>query len=90
MTLSINIDTWFSDRELNYCPKHFVMANTPLTQESKIWVLERLHGRFYIQQGYWKSWRSNATTTKPIVPSMENVPYFENPEEATLYELTWS
>lgn len=90
MTLSINLETWFSDRELNYCPKHFVMASTPLTQESKIWILERLHGRFYIQQGYWKSWRSTVTTTKPIVPSMENIPYFEDPSEATLYELTWS
>ncbi len=92
MNHKINIETWFSEREMSYCPKHFVMATTPLTQESKNWVLERLSGRFYIQQGYWKSWRSqiNLPAHRTISPSMENVLYFEDPAEATLYELTWS
>ena len=91
MNHTINIETWFSDREMSYCPKHFVMASTPLTQESKNWVLERLHGRFYIQQGYWKAWRSqiNIPSYRNLA-SMENIPYFEDPSEATLYELTWS
>ena len=91
MNLTLNIETWLSDRELNYCPKHFVMANTPLSHESKIWILERLHGRFYIQEGYWKTWRSQINIPSSRLPSsMENIPYFGDPAEATLYELTWS
>lgn len=73
MNLTINIETWLTDRELSYCPKHFVKANTPLFDKSKIWILERLHGRFYIQNDH-----------------LSFIPFFEDPEEAMLYELTWS
>ena len=30
---------WFADREVEFLPKHFIISNTPLTQESKQWVL---------------------------------------------------
>ncbi len=78
--ININLYTWFSERELNFCPKHFVMASTPVTEESKQWILERLTGRFYLQiHG------ANAYTYVK-----DEIPYFEDPAEATLYELTWS
>jgi hypothetical protein len=80
MNLSINIDTWNKTRELNYCPKHFVAATTSLTEESKLWVLERLHGRYYISLQHMR--RSIFDNTVTI--------YFEDPQEAVLYELTWS
>ena len=80
MTLKINIDTWNKVRELNFCPKHFVAATTPLTDEAKLWVLERLHGRYYI------GLNSHRNT---IFDNIVKI-YFEDPQEATLYELTWS
>jgi len=73
----INLYTWYQQRQLDYCPIHFVATNTPLTSESKMWVLERLQGRFFLPQIL--SLQSN-----------EAPPYFEDPEEAVLYELTWS
>jgi|688.fasta_scaffold2303217_2 hypothetical protein len=75
--MQINLHTWFQNRELEHCPIHFVQAQTPITSESKIWVLERLKGRFYIEP---------SLSFADRLP----VPYFEDPEEATLYELTWS
>jgi hypothetical protein len=73
----INLYTWHQQRQLDYCPVHFVATSTPLTNESKLWILERLQGRFFL----------------PKVLSLQNTeasPYFEDSEEAVLYELTWS
>jgi len=75
--MKINLHTWFQEREMEHCPIHFVQANTPISIESKIWILERLKGRFFIEQTI--SFSDNS-----------HVPWFEDPEEATLYELTWS
>jgi hypothetical protein len=74
--------TWFSDRELHYTPKHFVVTSHPCTSESKQWVLDKLSGRFSV--------------TYPVVSSniIELVTHsciaFEDPQEAVFYELKWS
>jgi len=76
----IEIDpvVWFSDREVNFKPPHFVMTNTHITEESKFWILKNLKGRFsLIENGY-------ITRNKKFVPA------FEDPQEAILYELAWS
>jgi len=73
----INFDTWFIERELNMTPPHFTLTSTPITNESRIWVLEKLRGRFAI---------------KPSTFSSIGGPYqvaFEDPKEAVFYELTW-
>lgn len=80
MNLSINIDTWNKAREIQYCPKHFTPTTTPLTNEAKLWVLERLHGRYYIALN---NLRNSIFDNKITI-------YFEDPQEAVLYELTWS
>ena len=71
----INLYTWFMDRELDFVPPHFVKTNTKLTDESKIWVLENLTGRFAIigQLGFFGS----------VALA------FEDPKEALFYELKW-
>lgn len=73
----INLYTWYQQRQLNYCPTHFVATTTPLTTESKMWILERLQGRFFVHQML-------------SLRDIEGAPHFEDPEEAVLYELTWS
>jgi hypothetical protein len=62
------------DRELDFAPNHFVISNTKLTTDSKIWILEKLTGRF-------------AIVGDVVFSSL--VPAFEDPKEALFYELTW-
>ncbi len=80
MNLVINIDTWNKAREVSFCPKHFIPTSTPLNEEAKLWVLERLHGRYYIGLNAQRN-----TIFEQVVTI-----YFEDPQEAVLYELTWS
>jgi len=81
----LNLYTWFSQRELHYCPKHFIVVDTIITIESKQWILEKLTGRFCLVE----------------VPNYNNpefdnpwkfgyFPAFENPLEATYFQLVWS
>lgn len=79
LKMKINIDTWTNGREVSFCPKHFISTSTELTEESKFWVLERLHGRYHISM----------ITVSNIFHHQVNI-HFEDPQEAVLYELTWS
>ena len=78
----INLMTWFGEREMRQCPLHFVPTNTSISEESRIWIYEKTHGRFFI--GY-----KNEQNEHDIF-SFDTYPYFEDPKEAVLYELTWS
>jgi hypothetical protein len=71
----INLHTWFMDRELDFVPSHFVVSKTALTVDAKIWILEKLTGRFSI------------TANEGFFGSLS--PAFEDPKEALFYELTW-
>jgi hypothetical protein len=71
----INLHTWFTNRKLDFAPNHFVASKTVLTSESKVWIQEKLSGRYAIV----------ALETS----FMENVPSFEDPKEAMMYELAW-
>jgi hypothetical protein len=74
--------TWFSERELTYTPKHFVVTSHPCTSESKQWVLDKLSGRFSITYP-----TVNNSIYELITPSCIA---FEDPQEAVFYELKWS
>ena len=68
----INLNTWFMERELELVPSHFIKVSTPITPESKEWILEKLCGRF------------------GLVGSLcfdRKLPAFEDPSEASFYEL---
>lgn len=71
---------WFANREIDFLPKHFVVTNTPLNMDSKQWVLDNLKGRFCIIQNNQFLF---------ILDSLGNIA-FEDPAEATFYELKWS
>ena len=74
----INLMTWFAQRQLDFCPKHFVRCQTYLTDEARLWVYEYLTGRFYITTGVSDDW------------GLDTEIFFENPQEAMLYELKFS
>lgn len=78
---NINLMTWYADRELDFCPKHFTKTNTILTDESKLWIYEKCVGRFYVHQ---------MTNQTNLFFYGDSVPYFEDPQEAVMYELVWS
>lgn len=75
----IDLINWNSPRLLPFKPIHFVMATTAVTKESQLWIYSKLKGRFClvsnISQNDWE-----------IILT----PGFEDPQEAVLYELTWS
>jgi hypothetical protein len=77
---------WYANRELTYTPKHFVISSTPLTPESKIWILNKLSGRFSVVK-----WADESDDTLLSIFSEANTrPAFEDPKELVFYELTWS
>jgi hypothetical protein len=75
--------TWFSERKCEYLPKHFVPTTTLWSEEKELWALEQCTGRYYV--GIYKSdeFLSQLFYDDQII-------YFEDPQEAVLYELTWS
>jgi hypothetical protein len=80
----LNPQLWFGTRELEYIPKHFTLAKTALTSESKIWILNKLSGRFSIGN------KIDDSSTDFLLVSDTWFPAFEDPAEAVLYELYWS
>ena len=79
-----NPSNWFSKRELNSRPPHFVKTNTSLTTDSYMWVTAKLTGRFSVTlESEEKADLFVLNTTKPYIA-------FEDPAEAMLYELRWS
>lgn len=76
--MKINLHTWFGKRQLNFCPKHFIRASTALDDEKLFWVLETLHGRFFV-----------SGNSLSIIDFNDEI-YFEDTQDLMLYELTWS
>lgn len=80
MSISLNLHSWFQERELKYCPVHFIMTNAVLTTESHTWIKEKLVGRFCL-----------IPIVIPGTYSVNNYNVaFEDSKEAILYELMWS
>jgi hypothetical protein len=71
---------WFGSRELDFYPKHFILSSTPLTINSKQWVLDNLKGRFCIVK----------TNDFFLIDYYLGNIAFEDPKDATFYELKWS
>lgn len=78
--------TWFTERELKFKPKHFIVTRTPVTSESKRWIFDKLQGRFALVSLE----PSSRDTFDELLSTLEEYPAFEDPAEATFYELTWS
>jgi len=85
--IELNVYTWYSDRELNYCPAHFVVVDSIVTTESKQWILEKLTGRFCLVEvpNY-----SNMSYDPNMIWRVGYFPAFEIPQEATYFQLIWS
>jgi hypothetical protein len=76
--------SWFSRRELQFTPPHFVVTQTTITTESKAWILSTLKGRFSIV------FLDEVSDDYFSIVSISGCPAFENPQEALAYELKWA
>lgn len=83
MTKEMNPCVWFGDRALSSIPRHFVKAPTPLTMDSREWVLTQLKGRYSITEV------SNIEEVTSL-DVLKTYIFFEDSAEAMLYELRWS
>lgn len=81
--MNINLMTWFSERQIDYLPKHFVATKTNWDEKKELWILEKCTGRYYV---------GNAESSEFLTSLFydDKTVYFEDPQEAVLYELTWS
>lgn len=79
--------TWYSNRELEFAPPHFTVAKTALSDESKLWIINNLRGRFSVMP-----YIDPEKLSSPWVLFNDNmgIPAFEDPKEALIYELKWS
>lgn len=88
--IKLDLNTWFTDRELLYKPKHFVVTKTPITSESKKWIYDKLKGRFTLLTIEMVNFIHPTNIVIDSALSNTEYPAFEDPAEATFYELTWS
>jgi len=86
---TLDPQVWFADRRLTFEPKHFTRAKTKLTARSLDWITNNLTGRYCI--GNFGEFDSMEFIFSSGSESLGlSAPSFEDPSEATLYELTWS
>ena len=84
--LELDVMTWFSERQLSHRPNHFIVTKTPVTEKSKQWIFDKLKGRFCFIQAD----EMDIHDPNDLLSMFNTVPAFEDPAEATFYELTWS
>jgi hypothetical protein len=82
---SIDPVIWFAERQLTFPLKHFTPTHSPVTVESREWILNHVHGRFSIA--------SSASLGIPN-PNWDidyyEYAFFEDSQDALFYELKWS
>ena len=82
----INPSLWFGEREIKtHVPPHFIKCESPLNEKSKLWVMTKLQGRYSISTDSG----NNEGDLIYLFLDQEYI-YFEDPAEATFYELRWS
>ena len=77
--MNINPLHWFSNREIEYTPKHFTLAKTPLTEESKLWILNTLIGRFSVYHADEMDQDDVLSITAGVVLSIVGTTCIHNP-----------
>lgn len=78
-----NPQLWFANREMDHVPTHFIKCPTPITYDRLEWVKTNLTGRYAILSvNVWMTSLTIIEETKTI--------HFEDPKEATFYELRWA
>jgi len=85
--MNINILSWHTERQLKFCPKHFVKAPTPVSEEAELWIMEKCKGRYYLSN---RKLSFRLLGINLFEPYDATYAWFEDKDEAMFYELTWS
>jgi hypothetical protein len=73
---------WYTDREINIVPPHFIKCPSIVTEDSLFWIRNKTTGRYALIDDI-ESPSLNVISSHKIV-------YFESQKDATIYELMWS
>jgi hypothetical protein len=84
--MNVNPLLWFGEREVKSTPPHFIKCPTSLTEKSKHWVLTKTQSRYSICAGQ----EEDEEDKLAFIFEDKQYIYFEDPVEATIYELRWS
>jgi hypothetical protein len=89
--LSIDPYIWYTRRKLDFEPTHFTRCKTILHKKSLIWIIENFRGRYFLlpYDGILDT-DNEFSISFTDHDKLNFVPSFEDPQEATFYELKWS
>jgi len=73
---------WYTDREINIVPIHFIKCPSIVTEDSLFWIRNKTTSRYALIDDI-ESPSLNVISNHKIV-------YFESQKDATIYELMWS
>jgi hypothetical protein len=73
---------WYTDREINIVPPHFIKCPSIVTEESLFWIRNKTTSRYALVD--------NIVSPSLNVISNDKTVYFESQKDATIYELMWS
>ena len=72
---------WYGTRELSVVPPHFIKCPSAVTSEGKYWIQNNASGRYAF---------ARIPTTVQYVLDRDEAVWFENNQDAVMYELFWS
>jgi hypothetical protein len=72
---------WYTDREINIVPIHFIKCPSIVTEESLFWIRNKSTSRYVLVD--------DSPNMSNIISS-DKIVYFESQKDATIYELMWS
>ncbi len=78
----VNPYIWYAEREVPHVPPHFIKCPTPVSDDSKFWIMNKTSGRYSFNVAM-------STDVQELLLDVMHV-YFENSSDATLYELIWA
>lgn len=87
MDFKLDPYVWFYNRELEFKPKHFIVVNTPLSLESRKWIINNLRGRYAVVA---REFDDIDSATSYLYEFLNEYPAFEDPKDAMLFELRWA
>lgn len=81
----LDINIFFFQRQMGYCPIHFVHSKLPITPVRYKWILNNTKGRFFVA-GYGAPWHASMSD----MAKFSGTPAFEDPKDLLMFELSMS
>ncbi|MFY8212810.1 MAG: hypothetical protein ACOVLB_09110 [Candidatus Nanopelagicus sp.] len=75
---------WYGTRELSVVPPHFIKCPTTVNPDSKYWIQNNASGRYVFAK------LPTNHQSQYIIEAADFSVYFENNQDAVMYELFWS